>query len=95
MGGSSTGQAQANQAYNQQAAEQFYQTMVNNMFNRVGGQAAAPVSKWGNITGPSAKTGTMSTAWNPPETPLMRSLIGSNIPGTGGGKGGGGKGSSA
>lgn len=98
MGGSSTQQAQANQTYNQQAAEKFYQAMVNNMFNRVGGQAAAPVNSWGNIKGPSVASGTMSKGWNPPETPLMRSLIGSNIPGAsggGGGKGGGGKGSSA
>lgn len=90
MGGSSTGQAQANQATNQQAAEQFYQAMVNNMFNRVQGQAKAPVASWGNIKGPGAD---MSTGWNPPETPLMRHLIGGGgIPGAGGGKGGGGGG---
>lgn len=80
MGSSnSTQQAQATQ---QQAAEQFFQTMLNNAQNRQAGMAAAPVSKWGNIQGPSQAAGTMSRGWNPPSTPLMRSLYG-NLRGSG------------
>lgn len=91
MGGSSTQQAQANQAYNQQAGEQFYQQMVNNMFNRLGGQPKAPVTGWGNIKGPGADMSTK--AWNPQLSPMARALAGLRPGELGGGGGGGGGGS--
>ena len=82
----STQQAQANQTYNQQAAEKFFQSMVNNQESRIAGLPGAPVGKWGPIQGPGQD---MSRAWNPKLSPLAQHLSGWQ----GFGQGGGGRGS--
>ena len=90
-GGNPTAQAQANQQFNQQQAEQYYQGLVNQSLGGLKSYLSAhpaPANRWAPIRNPVGQTrnfggGTLGTAsvpggtpFNPAPTPLERALIG-------------------